>query len=410
MLVFWLIFIGSLLVLGGIKLYALRGVKQGLRNKRVFRVYAWLSILSYVGGITTMICAFYHGMVGMKAYQNLIIGTMFTFIICELIMIVFFLLDDTLLLGKWIRRKAKRLPRERLNPGRRRFIKTTGVALTSIPFVSFLYGITIGKYNFRVLNETLSFSDLPDAFDGFKILQFSDLHSGSFDSFEDVERGFAMIKEQAADLILFTGDLVNDVESEVVPYKGLLKDLQAEYGKFSVLGNHDYSEDFNLFPDEESKRKNFEAIHQHHADVDFHLMNNVNHKIEKDGDHIRLIGVENWGNGFIQEGDLDKAIVGCEPNEFSVLMSHDPTHWEQKVLPNDKHIHLTLAGHTHGMQMGVEIGNFQWSPIQYFYKRWAGLYQELNQYLYVNRGFGFIGFAGRVGIPPEITVITLKKA
>lgn len=398
-----------MMVLYGIKLYVFRGVKQALRSRKWHRVYVVFSTLTFLVGITTIICSYYNGMVGMKLYQNLLIGLFFSVIICEYILMLFFFLDDVLLLFKWVRRKIQGRPKPSPT-GRRRFIKTTGLALTAIPFGAFLYGITRGKYNFRVVHKDLYFPDLPDEFDGFRIVQFSDLHSGSFDSFEEVERGVRMIEDSHADLILFTGDLVNDLESEIVPYKELFGNLKAPYGKYSVLGNHDYSEDFNLFPDEESKRRNFMAIQAHHRDMGYNLMNNTNELITKNGQSIRLLGVENWGSGFIQEGDLDKALLGTKEGEFTILMSHDPTHWEQKVLEHDRHIHLTLAGHTHGMQMGVEIGDFQWSPVQYVYKRWAGLYEELNQYLYVNRGFGFIGFAGRVGIAPEITTFTLHKA
>ena len=202
--------------------------------------------------------------------------------------------------------------------------------------------------------------------------------------------------------------MVNDLEAEILPYKSILKNLKAPYGKFSVLGNHDYPQDKDLFESEEAAKLNFEAIKKHHNDIEFRLLNNASVKIEKGNQYIRLIGVENWGNGFVKEGDIDKAIENCKENEFSILMSHDPTHWEEKVLSHKKHIDLTLSGHTHGAQIGIELLGRKWSPVQYFYKRWAGLYKELGQYLYVNRGFGFIAFAGRVGIPPEITVLTLK--
>ena len=282
--------------------------------------------------------------------------------------------------------------------------------MVSLPFLSFLNGITRGKYNFRIFREELLYPDLPEAFDGLKIVQFSDLHSGGFDDYEAVKRGIGMIQEQNPDLILFTGDLVNDLEAEVLPYKSLLTDLNAPLGKFSVLGNHDYPQDPQLFPDEASGQKNLEAIKVHHADMGFQLLNNSNVALQKGNESIRLIGVENWGNGFIQKGDLDQAIQGSSDDEFSILMSHDPTHWEEKVLKHDKHIHLTLSGHTHGMQMGIELWGLQWSPVQYVYQYWAGLYKELGQYLYVNRGFGFMAFAGRVGIPPEVTVLTLRRA
>ena len=407
---FWLFFGVFFLCVLAFKGYISRGVYQATASKNVQLYYTLFSIITLIVGIATMVMTFPKGIIGMTTGQNLAIALMLSVIICELILSVFFVGDDLILLAKWIFEKKNNTIDSNIDANsRRRFLKTTGFVLSSLPFASFLYGITKGKYNFKVLEQTLTFSDLPKAFDGFKVVQFSDLHAGGFDSYADVQRGFDLIQAQQADLILFTGDLVNDLAEEVIPYKDLLKNLDAPFGKYSVLGNHDYSEDDDLFPDEESKSKNFLAIQQHQKDVGFQLLNNANAKIEKDESLIRLIGVENWGNGFIKEGDLDKAIENCEENEFSILMSHDPTHWEKVVLKHPKHINLTLSGHTHGMQMGIEAFGIKWSPIKYIYKYWAGLYQELNQCLYVNRGFGFMAFAGRIGVYPEITVFTLKS-
>lgn len=406
---FWFFFGLVLLFILTFKGYISRGVFQATASRTIQLAYTAFSVGTFLLGIITLLLTFPKGIIGITTGQNLSIALMLSVVICELILGLFFLGDDLLLLIKWMSEKnVNAEANETDSSSRRRFLKTTGLALSSLPFASFLYGITKGKYNFRVLEETLFFSDLPKAFDGFKIVQFSDLHSGGFDSYEDVKRGFDLIQAQQADLILFTGDLVNDLAEEILPYKDLLGNLQAPFGKYSVLGNHDYSEDDGLFPDEGAKKKNFNAIQQHQQDAGFELLNNANVKIEKDNAFIRLLGVENWGDSFIREGDLDKAIQNCGENEFSILMSHDPTHWEKVVLKHSKHIHLTLSGHTHGMQMGIEALGIKWSPIQYFYKYWAGLYQELNQYLYVNRGFGFMGFAGRIGIAPEITIFTLK--
>ena len=408
---FWLFFVLFVLCLSAFKVYIARGVYLATASKNVKLYYTIFSICTLIIGIATMVTTFPKGIVGMTTSQNLAIALMISVLICELILSLFFFGDDLILFVEWIFEKKNNVIESSIETkNRRRFLKTTGLVFSTLPFASFLYGITKGKYNFKVFEKTLQFSDLPKAFDGFKIVQFSDLHAGGFDSYEDVQRGFDLIQVQQADLILFTGDLVNDLAEEVILYKDLLKNLHAPFGKYSVLGNHDYSEDDGLFPDEESKTKNHLAIQQHQKDAGFHLLNNANAKIEKAGTFIRLIGVENWGNGFIKEGDLDKAIENCAENEFSILMSHDPTHWEKVVLKHQKHIHLTLSGHTHGMQMGIEALGIKWSPIQYFYKHWAGLYHEFNQYLYVNRGFGFMGFAGRVGITPEITVFTLKNS
>ena len=408
---FWFNFAFIILALLGFKAFIIRGVRYG-STKPWAVIYGIYTILSLLIGAFTLIHAFSGGIIGLTPLQNFIIALMVATIICEGVVALFFMVDDLMLISRWIKKKfSSATPvRRHHEPARRRFLKTAGLVIGSFTFSNFLYGITKGKYNFKVFSETLTFSDLPAAFDGFKIVQFSDLHAGGFDSYEAVKRGFDLIQEQEADLILFTGDLVNDLSDEILPYKGLLANLQAPHGKYAVLGNHDYPEDPDLFPDESAKATNFSAIHQHHADNGFQLLNNANARIDKGGEYIRLLGVENWGSGFIKEGDLDKALEGCADKEFTVLMSHDPTHWEKKVIDHPRHVHLTLAGHTHGMQMGIEAFGMKWSPIQYAYKRWAGLYKEFNQYLYVNRGFGFMAFAGRVGIPPEITVITLKSA
>ncbi len=297
---------------------------------------------------------------------------------------------------------------ERVAP-RREFIKKLSLITASVPFASFLFGMTLGKYNYKVHKIALAFKDLPDAFDGFKIAQFSDFHAGSFDSLGGVRKGLNMLQEQNADVILFTGDLVNQLADEVEPYFDEFKVLDAPYGVYACTGNHDYG-----YRGEESRTEaNRKAIKDNYGKCGLQLLNNAHVKLERQGQHINIAGVENWGAArfFPKRGDLDKAFEGLDSDEFTVLMSHDPTHWDAQIKEHSKKVHLTLSGHTHGAQMGVELFGKKWSPGKYFYKRWAGLFSENDQHLYVNRGFGMLeGFMFRVGIFPEITLIELKKA
>ncbi len=293
---------------------------------------------------------------------------------------------------------------------RRAFIGKLSLGIAAIPFLGILHGIFKGKYNFRVLSKTLLFKDLPKAFDGLKIVQISDLHSGSFDNEEKIAYAIDLINEQEADLFLFTGDIVNTKASEFDPWIDIFKNIKSfPLGKYSVLGNHDYGE-YVTWPSEKEKQDNFEAIKQLHREVGFNLLLNQNVTLEKEGEQIKLIGVENWGKNFKKAGDLQLASRGVSVTDFKILMSHDPSHWEYEIKDNPKNYHLTLGGHTHGLQFGIEIpGYIKWSPIQYVYKQWAGLYVHLDRYIYVNRGFGFHAFPGRVGIWPEITVLELKR-
>mgnify|MGYP003458585785 CR=1 FL=1 len=295
-------------------------------------------------------------------------------------------------------------------PERRRFVSQIALGIAAIPFASLLYGMTTGKYNFKVIKQTLFFPDLPEAFEGTTITHISDIHSGSFDDAEKIEYAIDLINEQNSDLVLFTGDLVNTHATEMDPWIDTFKRIHnPKYGKFSVLGNHDYGEYID-WPSKEEKAANFEAIKAVHNKIDFKLLLNEHIKIKKDNQELTIVGVENWGRKFGERGDLDLAGQGLTKDDFKILMSHDPSHWDEKVQYDEKHYHLTLSGHTHGMQFGIEIpGWIKWSPVQYVYKQWAGLYENAGRYVYVNRGFGFHAYPGRVGIMPEITVIQLKK-
>ena len=293
---------------------------------------------------------------------------------------------------------------------RRKFVSQIGLGLAAIPFLSIIYGMTFGKYNYKVIKQRIFFPDLPEAFDGFTITHISDIHSGSFDNPEKINYAIDLINEQEADMILFTGDIVNTHAKEMHPWIDSFKRIKDyQFGKYSVLGNHDYGE-YVTWPSEKDKEKNFQDIKNLYGDIDFKLLLNEHTFIEKGNDRIAIVGVENWGLHFGEKGDVNLASANLKKEDFKILMSHDPSHWENVVKKHEKHFHLTLSGHTHGMQFGIEIpGFFKWSLAQYVYKQWAGLYEEFGRYIYVNRGFGFHAYPGRVGIMPEITVIQLKK-
>jgi len=294
-------------------------------------------------------------------------------------------------------------------PSRRKFVSQLALGLAAIPFTSLLYGMYKGKYNFKVLKYTLHFEDLPEAFNGYKITQISDLHIGSFDDMEKVSYAVDLINEQQSDAILFTGDMVNNKATEMLPWQDTFNKLKANDGIYSILGNHDYG-DYVDWDSTEAKQKNLEDLKSIQKEIGFDLLRNESRFIEKNGQRIAIVGVENWGKGFKQKGDLKKASEKIEANDFKILMSHDPSHWEYEVIDDDYHYHLTLSGHTHGMQFGIEIpGWIKWSPVKWRYKYWAGIYEQKKQLINVNRGFGVLAYPGRVGIWPEITVIELKK-
>lgn len=296
-------------------------------------------------------------------------------------------------------------------PSRRSFISKLGLGISGLMFGSVLHGITVGKYNYKVKNVGIKFPDLPPEFHGFKITQISDVHSGSFDNIDRVAEGIDLINQQKSDIIVFTGDLVNSLAEEMNPYVDIFAKLTAPQGKYSILGNHDYAS-YHRFGSKDSHQENMDRLFQVHKDIGFDLLNNENRTIKKGDAEISVVGVENWGHSryFPKKGDLDQAVKGLPQDIFKVLLSHDPSHWDHKILEHETHFPLTLSGHTHGGQFGIEIPGLKWSPIKFRYKRWSGLYKEAAQHLYVNQGFGYLAFPGRVGMPPEITVITLQKA
>ena len=399
----YIILIGIFIIYFLLTFYASRSLKT-------LKVPRWVEWLFWLITIGVVIHLLYHwfcrGKVVWSAPQQYAVAGLLTWLIICLFVTLPLLLEDITRLIKAIFRKPTNAPRI---PSRRKFVSTLGWGLAAIPFASILYSIFKGKYNYKVWKYTLYFDNLPKAFDGYRITQISDIHCGSFDNYEKIRYGVDLINSQKSDVILFTGDLVNNLANEVHNWKSLFATLQAPDGVFSIMGNHDYG-DYSSWETPEAKQQNLEHLFQLQKQMGWQLLLNEHCYLERDGEKIALIGVENWGHGrFSKYGDLNKAMEGVNTEDFKILMSHDPTHWQEIVLPENKDIQLTLSGHTHGMQCGIEIpGWLKWSPSQYIYKYWGGMYEEGGKYLNVNRGFGYHAFPGRLGVWPEITVIELK--
>ncbi|MCD8441574.1 metallophosphoesterase [Tenacibaculum dicentrarchi] len=387
--------------------YAFQAIKTITKNK--FIKYSWLfvGLLAYINSFYVVFSSDRSS--GQTKQFQWAVGILLVVLLPKLCMLLVLFGEDFF---RWIQKGISYISSEETKPlaGRRTFIAKIALAMASIPLAGLLYGIFKGKYNYKVLKYQLSFKDLPEAFDGFTITQITDIHSGSFTNKEKISYAVDLVNQQKSDMILFTGDLVNNFAHEMDNWIDVFKKLEAPVGKYSVLGNHDYG-DYSKWKNDADKKANFKAIKDLHPKIGFELLLNEHRYIEKDGQKIALIGVENWGRGFNKAGDLGKASEGIKKEDFKILMSHDPSHWENKVKKDVFNYQLTLSGHTHGLQFGIEIpGWIKWSPSQYVYKQWAGLYQEFGRYINVNRGFGYHAFPGRVGIWPEITVIELKKA
>ena len=403
--IFPLIIVTILIVL--IEIYTFQAFKTISKNKLVRFLFLGISMAAYLYAIITIFT--YDRSNGQTPQFQMAMGVLLTVSIPKLVVICI-LFGEDMYRGVLKLISAISSGETKSLVGRRKFISQIALGLAAIPFVSFIYGIVQGKYNYKVLKYQLTFKDLPAAFDGFTITQISDIHSGSFTNKEKIKYGVDLINQQKSDIMLFTGDIVNNKADEMDNWMDVFDKLEAKEGKYSILGNHDYG-DYMDWDNTQDKKDNFQKVKDIHQKIGFDLLLDEHRYLEKDGQKIALLGVENWGKGFNQAGDLKRAAAGVHQEDFKILMSHDPSHWEEKVKKDSFNYQLTLSGHTHGLQMGIEIpGWFKWSPSKYVYKQWAGLYEEAGRFINVNRGFGYHAFPGRVGIWPEITVIELKKA
>ncbi len=402
----WIIFV---MFYAGLTFYALQALKTITRYPWVYFTYLGISLIVLLNFLYQFAWGDDTGRV-LSRPKSYAFGFLLTMITFNVITVVFLFSEDLFRFLSGAYQELFGGTKEFSFPERRRFLSMIAMGIAAIPFGALLYGMYRGKYNFQVLKYQLEFDDLPDAFDGYQITQISDVHSGSFDDRKKIEYAIDLVNAQKSDVILFTGDMVNNKAEEMVPWKDTFARLEAADGKFSILGNHDYG-DYVDWDTEELKMKNLEELKALQLEIGFVLLLNESRYLKKGGDKIALVGVENWGRGgFKKAGDLSVAANAISKEDFKILMSHDPSHWEDVVINDDYHYHLTLSGHTHGMQFGIEIpGWVKWSPIRWRYKYWAGIYKEMGQYINVNRGFGFLGYPGRVGIWPEISVITLRK-
>jgi predicted MPP superfamily phosphohydrolase len=407
----WVIIL-ILLVLDIYVYQALKVVTQGVGQRTRLIIYSsyWLiSAMAILFLVTMPYLKPENWPKGVRTYVFAIVVGLF---FAKLLSVIFLVVDDVRRGMMWTVEKFFSNPSVKVsnsNDGitRSAFLSWLGLGVGGSLFGTLLYGFT-NKYNYRLHKVKLNSKNLPEAFRGLRIIHISDIHSGSFTDPVAVEKGIEKILHQQADIILFTGDLVNDRATEMDQYHAHFSRLKAPLGVYSTLGNHDYG-DYVQWESEEAKKANLEALKQVHAKMGWRLLMNEHVVLERDGQQIALLGIENWGakGNFPKYGRLKDAHAGTEKYPFKILMSHDPSHWDAEVVPKYQDIDLMLAGHTHGMQFGVEIPGFRWSPVQYMYKQWAGLYARGNQHLYVNRGFGFLGYPGRVGILPEITLIEL---
>ena len=386
-----------------IEIYVYQAIRNITTNNYI-RIGYWVFTLLAYGIILYWILTFNRASRDHQQIQ-LMVSAMMIFVLPKLLSVIFLLIGD---FTRFVEFGFKYFTaKESYFPERRKFISTTALAAAGIFSLLAIDGIIFGKYRHTVRKVKLRFKNLPENFKGYKIVQISDVHSGSFFNPQKLQKAIDLINEQDADVVLFTGDMVNNYADEFKPFIPLFKSIKAKDGKFSILGNHDYG-DYGAWNSREEKAQNIPNLKNYQAEAGFKLLRNENIALEKNREKIYLLGVENWGiKPFPQYGDLDKALKGVPEDAIKVLMSHDPTHFDEVVKKHKTHVHLTLSGHTHGMQFGLDLKNIKWSPVKFKYKKWADLYESEGKYLYVNRGFGVIAYPGRVGINPEITVIEL---
>lgn len=411
-------------VLAIIDLYYYRSLRHVVKGKeRMKLVPNWLRYTYWGFSAFTLLFL----MIAMSYYvlkitppsfaRTYITGFIFIVLLSKITGVFFFLIDDIKNVILWVVSKLTSTISNSENDsrkiGRGTFIKQSGLIASAIPFTGLMYGVVKTAFDYNVIRLKLKAPNLPEAFNGFKIVQISDIHTGSFISSGPIRDAVKMVNEQNPDVVVFTGDLVNELAEEANPFIDELKQISAKQGVYSILGNHDYGDYFYQKGDLKGRANNKAEITDIHHKMGWDLLLNENRVVERNGQKIGIIGIENWGSSkrFQKYGDLNLARQNAEECDFNILLSHDPSHWSAKVRREHQDIDLTLAGHTHGFQMGIEIpGYIKWSPSQYLYEEWAGLYQKNAQWIYVNRGLGFLGYPGRLGIQPEITVIELEKS
>lgn len=402
-----------LLIVGCIEWYVFAAVRNavgilspGLR-KGALGVLGTLSVATLVSVLLLFLIPAFQG----STVRNFLLSIIFTNFIVKLFITIFLFTDDIIRLGKWmVRRFSGDTPAGGEPISRTEFLTKAALVAGSVPLVGIGYGILVGAHDYHIRRVTVKLPNLPKSFDGIRIGQISDIHSGSFFNKRAVKGGVELFLREKPDVIFFTGDLVNNIAPEVADYIPIFEKVKAPLGVYSTLGNHDYG-DYVSWESPQAQRQNLENLKAAHKQMGWDLLMNEHRFLKQNGDQLAIIGIENYGGrgGFPKYGKLVPAYAGTQDTPVKLLLSHDPSHWDAQVRPEFPDIDLMFAGHTHGMQFGVEIGNIKWSPVQYIYKQWAGLYQEGNQYLYVNRGFGYLGFPGRIGMPPEITIIELKR-
>jgi predicted MPP superfamily phosphohydrolase len=419
-----------------IDLYSWQAVRALVRNKsdftrKVFAYIYWtIPVLVFIYFISGLLFPGKNGNNFIKIYFA---GFYFVIYISKFVVCIFLIFDDLKRLFKIIWRKivSRNQSKNIVDPtqgdvlehiheeeieekekiSRSQFLATTGLLVSAAPLIILSRGIIKGAYDYRVRRVQLYLPNLPSGFEGVKLLQISDVHTGSFTDRDAVYKGIQMIKQENADLVFFTGDIVNSMTDELYDWQNIFAEIKAPMGVFSIYGNHDYGDYVPNWASKEAKEKNLADLAQAHKNMGWNLLRNEHITLTKNNQRIGIIGVENWGDRgrFQKYGDIDKATKNMPDVSVKLLLSHDPSHFDSIVSKNHQDIDVTFSGHTHGFQFGVEIGSFKWSPSQYIYPHWAGLYHVKNQQLYVNRGFGFLGYPGRVGILPEITVFTLTK-
>ena len=402
----WLFFILLIIIT---QWYCFQSIKTVFQNKLIWLIYCVISF-GIIGNFIFQALN-YDRSEGFNHAMSYSLGFFISLFIFQAIIIISLFFEDIIRIPQAIYSLFNQgFNGQEYFPKRRKFLSQLALILASIPFGALMYGMYRGKYNYKVMSYEIEFDDLPNSFDGFTISHISDIHCGSFDNYEKVKYGIELINKQKSDVIMFTGDIVNNISAELDTWKDLFSELTAKHGVYSILGNHDYG-DYMQWNSDDEKIKNFENLKKIQQQMGFRLLLNENDSIINGSESIAVVGVENWGaGGFKKAGDLKKATSGLSSKEFKILLSHDPSHWNAEVTPSENYFPLTLSGHTHGMQFGIDIpGWIKWSRIKWRYPQFAGLYKKAKEYLYVNRGFGYLAYPGRVGMWPEITVITLKK-